>query len=138
MTKQYDRHDMEVANAMMVYEDLMDAGELVLNFLRLHHADPAVMAYLDVALDSVVNPAPCPPTRLHDELTYLQAQARYHAEEERRLRVVKLVQEATWPGRLVQDIFSTFSQRGRLRRVQRQAVDYWHDSKHQHGCAAAL
>ena len=132
--KQYDAHDMEVANVMMVYEDLMDAGELVLNFLRLHHADPAVMAYLDVALDSVVNPAPCLPTRLRD----LQAQARYHAEEHRRLRVVKLVQEATWPGSLVQDIFSTFPQRGRLRRIQRQVVDYWQNSKHQEGRAAAL
>ena len=103
-----DDVDPRVIEAMIQYDGLMEAVDLVLHTLRLRGADPLVLAYLDTAFDSFIDPCP-PPVAQYSHAFYQEAKAYMDQEAAGRISRLQLTVDATWPGRRLEEVVSRVS-----------------------------
>ena len=97
--------DPRVIKAMVQYEQLMEAADLVLNTLRLRGADPVVLGYLDTVFDSFIDPGPPPSAHFSFEC-YAEVKAQMDQEAVAQISLLQTMTDATWPGRRLEEVVS--------------------------------
>ena len=101
--------------AMMQYDEAVEAGDFVLHLLRSLHADPLVVAYLDLVLDSLIDP--CPPLSSHSPLIdYDEILAIQKREYQGHLTRLQVKPDAVWQRCGLEEIVS------RVRSVQQEST----------------
>ena len=97
--------DPRVIEAMIQYDTLMEAANLVLDTLRLRGADPLVLGYLDTVFDSFVDPGP-PPTVHYSFACYAEVKAEMDQDAMGHISRLQTLADATWPGRRLEEVIS--------------------------------